>query len=95
MTHNPAMGHDEALQTIVSMAAQGLIAFTNHALEKMPALGLIEDDVRHCLTHPTGIEKSDPYHHQSDWMVRGSDLSGNSLTVCVVIEADVLVVTVF
>ena len=53
------MGHDEALQTIVSMAAQGLIAFTNHALfEKMPALGLIEDDVRHCLTHPTGIEKA-------------------------------------
>jgi len=90
------MGHDEALQTIVSMAAQGLIAFTNHALfEKMPALGLIEDDVRHCLAHPTGIEKSDPYHHQSDWMVRGSDLSSNSLTVCVVIEADVLVVTVF
>jgi hypothetical protein len=61
----------------------------------MPALGLVEDDVRHCLKHPTGIEKSDVYHRQSDWMVRGSDLSGNSLTVCVVVEADVLVVTVF
>ena len=90
------MGRDEALQTIMSLAAQGLVSLTDHALyEKMAPMGLEYDDVIRCLTQPTSIQQSDPYHHASDWMVTGPDLSGNTFTVCVIIEANLLVITVF
>ena len=90
------MGRDEALQTIISMAAQDLVVLTDHALyDKMMPLGLVYEDVIRCLTQPTGIQESDPYHHASDWMVTGRSIDGRSITVCVIIEADVLVITVF
>ena len=90
------MGQREELQAIMTLAALDLISLTNHALyDKLQPMGLDGGDVRHALMNANDIQPSDPYHHASDWMVTGPDRDGNDLTVCVVIEDKVRVVTVF
>jgi hypothetical protein len=53
--------------------------------------GALKEDVEHALREATGCE-AEP---EDRWKVQGADRDGDELTVVVVLEAGVLVVTVF
>lgn len=58
----------------------------------MPARNITHADVRHALSH---AEECQSDGAPNKWKVRGDDLDGQRLRVIVVLEHDVLVVTVF
>ena len=92
MLHTTNMTHQEALQKIASMAAEGLVDFTFHArIDKMVPKNVTEDDVVRVLTFPGDLWESD----DADYVVRGRDYAGNTLHVVVAIEDVLLVVTVY
>jgi len=80
-----------ALQDIRGLAGAGRVDIRNHALERMDERGLDWADVVHALMNAVSCEARPP----DRWRVEGVDLDGDSVTVVVVIELAVVVVTVF
>lgn len=81
----------EALKEVRGYAAAGRYFVSGHALERMRARSVQEADLRHALTKATRCASAPP----DRWKVTGPDLDGDDLTVVVVIDDGVLVVTVF
>lgn len=83
----------DALDRIKELAAKGFIRYTFHARQRMDERDATEEDVRQALRTATDAT------HQADRdnyrVSGGADLDGDSMSVVVVIEADVVVVTLF
>jgi hypothetical protein len=82
----------EALRDVRGYAAAGRLRFTRHARERMRERGATASDVRHALSSAT---RCDEATEAGRWKVRGQDLDGDELVMVVVLEGDVVVVTVF
>jgi len=80
-----------ALEEIRGLARANRVVFTRHALEEMGEARATENDVLHALREATACRASE----RDRWRVEGKDLDGDDLTVVVVIEDGVVVVTVF
>lgn len=81
----------EALRDIRGYAAAGRVEYTRHARQRMGERGVVREDVECALRDATRCE-SEP---QERWRVYGVDRDGVDLVVVVVLEAGVLVVTLF
>jgi len=79
------------LKDIQGLAGAGRVAIRNHALERMDERGLDWEDVVRALMTAVSCE-AQPLDR---WKVEGVDLDGDAVTVVVVIELGVVVVTVF
>ena len=84
------MTSDEALRDIRGFAAAGRVRFTRHARERAAERAGGELQVIGALRNATACEPS-----EDKWKVSGPDLDGDDLTAVVVVEAGVVVVTVF
>ncbi len=80
-----------ALAEIRGYAAANRICIARHAWERMNERGAQYEDVRHALAN-AGFCKAQP---QTRWKVFGSDRDGDELVLIVVLEAGVVVVTVY
>ncbi len=85
------MDADQALQEIRRLAVAHRIVFTRHARTRMGERGATVEDVRSALASATSCRAAD----EGRWKVTGPDLDGDDLDVVAVVEADVVVVTVF
>jgi hypothetical protein len=81
----------EALQDIRGYALAGRIEVTPHAGRRMRERAVIFDDLRHALTNAKDC-RSEPVDR---WLVDGTDVEGDALTVVVTLEDGVIVVTLF
>jgi hypothetical protein len=81
----------EALQDIRGYAGAGRVVFPTHARRRMRERGADEEDVIHALTGAASCEAEPP----DRWKVPGRDRDGDPLTVVVVIEAGLIVVTLY
>jgi len=81
----------EALQDIRGYALAGRIEISPHARGSMRKRGAVFADVRHALATATAC-RAEP---RDRWRVDSVDCEGDSLTVVVVLEGGVVVVTVF
>ncbi len=79
------------MRDIRGMAGAGRVDIRSHALERMDERGLDWADVVRALMTAMSCEAL-PLDR---WKVEGVDLDGDSVTVVVVIELGVVVVTVF
>jgi hypothetical protein len=87
---------NEALDEVIRMATQGRYILTSHArLRSRERGGVRERDIRHALVNATSCREDRDPNHASDWKVEGPDMDGDDLTLCVIIEDDVVVCTVF
>lgn len=84
------MTSDEALRHVRSYAAANRVRFSRHARERMGERGASAEHVMHALQSATTCSSSG-----ERWKVTGPDLDGDALTVVVVLEDEVIVVTVF
>jgi hypothetical protein len=82
----------EALKAIRGLASANRIAISSHAYRRMNQRGATFADVHHALTHAQQCAWQ--AQHQR-WKVESADLDGDDLTLAVVIEDDVIVVTLF
>jgi hypothetical protein len=85
-----ATAADKALADVRGYAAAGQISYTNHARDRMHERGASAPHVRAALANAGACVAS-----ADKWKVTGPDLDGDDLTCVVVIEAGVIVVTVF
>lgn len=87
------MSDARALAEIKRLASLGRVDYPAHALERMDERGVERDDViRALLTASRARWQS----NHGTWCVEGGiDRAGDDLTVIVVIEADLVVITVF
>jgi hypothetical protein len=74
------------------LAGAGRVRFTAHAKQRMRERGVYVDDVLHALRNAFRCRLGDK---QSKWKVTGADTDGDDLTLVVVIDEGILVVTVF
>ncbi len=81
---------DRALADVRGYASAGRIRYTNHARNRMDERGSSATHVRSALANATKCIAD-----AEKWKVTGPDLDGDDLTCAIVIEAGVLVVTVF
>jgi hypothetical protein len=81
----------EALDAIHGHAAANRIEMTHHARQRMRERGVSYSDLRHALAKATGCH-AEP---EERWRVDGADLDGDDLSVVLVIEEGVVVVTLF
>ncbi|MFZ5439516.1 MAG: DUF4258 domain-containing protein [Myxococcota bacterium] len=81
----------EALEKVRGLAAPGRYVVSQHARQRMRQRGVREGDLRHAL------ENAHACSPQADdkWKVDGPDLDGDELTVVVVIDDGLVVVTLF
>lgn len=86
------MDGTEALETIRRYAVAGLVAFTTHARERMVQRRVSLDDVLRALINAKSARATDV---AEKWIACGPDLDGDDLEVVVVIEAGLVVVTVY
>ena len=84
---NPA----EALDAIHGYAAANRIITEGHARKRMRERGVSNPDLRHALMTAARCRQQP----NGRWRVESADLDGDELTVIVVIEAGVIVVTLF
>lgn len=88
------MTKDEALRDVRGLAAAGRVRFTRHArtraAERAGGSTVGELHVIHALKQAATCTAND-----DKWRVTGPDLDGDELTAVVVLEAGVIVVTVF
>lgn len=84
-------GSTLALADIRGLAAASRLRITRHAWARMTERGVQYDDVRHCLSGATSCAEAE----HDRWTVQGADCVGEPLAVVVVLEAEVVVVTVF
>lgn len=81
----------DVLAFIRARAVAGRLRYTRHARERMRQRNVLPDDVRHALMDGQRCEAGqDP----DKWEVYGADLEGEPLKVVVLLESDVVVVTV-
>lgn len=82
-----------ALHEIRRLATQGRVIYTRHAEQRMDERRVKRSDVIHALTSATDARwQAD---RQTFAVTGGVDMTGDELTVIVVIQDDVLVVTLF
>ncbi|MFH2007578.1 MAG: DUF4258 domain-containing protein [bacterium] len=81
----------EALRDIRGYAAAGRVIISRHARRRMAERGANDLDVMQALASAKSCE-SQP---RDRWRVESTDLDGNPLAVVVVIEAGLIVVTLF
>jgi hypothetical protein len=81
----------QALRDLRGYAAAGRIEYTTHALEEMAEAQATFADVRAALARATRAVRQ----ANGRWKVRGPDRAGDELVLVVVLDAGVLVVTVF
>lgn len=94
MTYHRAMDAAQALVEVRRLALQGRVQITHHAaVERFYRHGG-RGHILHALVHADEARASRP-EHRSDWVVTGPDLDGDAIDLAVVIEADVVVITVF
>jgi hypothetical protein len=79
------------LQTIRGLASAGRIVVSGHAWQRMAERRVRLADLRAALVGATSC-RAEPSER---WRVQGPDLDGDDVTVMVVLEGDVVVVTVF
>lgn len=84
------MTADEALAVIRRAAIARRLVYTRHSEQEMAEANATREDVRNALVHALSCKAS----HQARWKLEGPDLDGDDLAVVVVIEDDVVVVTV-
>ncbi len=80
-----------ALADVRGYAAANLIRIGRHARERMAARGVLYEDVRIALVGA----RSCSFQEGGRWKVRGSDRDGDELVLVIVLDAGVIVVTVF
>jgi hypothetical protein len=86
------MNPQEAIEKVRRLAIQNRIRYTFHAeYDSMTDRSVSHRDVRHSLSNCEKCTKQEEYK----WKCVGPDLEDDELTVVVVIEDDLLVVTVF
>ena len=97
------MGHDAPFYSVTQrmldevrrLAAQGRVRITHHvSVERAYRYGHNVRHLHHALREARSIRASQP-DQASDWVVTGPDLDGDDLDLAVVVEADIVVVTVF
>jgi hypothetical protein len=83
----------KALAEIKARAAVNRVAFTSHALARMAQRGANRRDVLNALGSASGAQWQTDHE---TWKVDGGvDQDGDELTVCVLIEGDLIVCTLF
>ena len=75
----------------IRRCSAGQIVIAGHARARMGERGVTLGDVRHALSNATAC-KAQP---NGRWRVTGPELDGDELVLVVVLEAGVVVVTVF
>ena len=86
------MTEAQALREVRGLASAGRVEFTDHARDEMEEAGAGFLDVMNALRKATSCR----HQPKSDrWKVLGPDRDGEELTVIVVLEDGVLVVTVW
>lgn len=80
-----------ALADIRGYAAANRIRIARHAWERMAERGARYEDVRHALVNARSCRAQD----QERWKVSGADREGDELVLIVVLEAGVIVVTLY
>ncbi len=84
------MTEGEALECIRRLATQNRIFFTKHARIRMDERGADRLDVRHALEHAHTCAASG-----DRWKVTGPDTDNDDLSCVVVVEGDVVIITLF
>ena len=85
----------QMLDEVRRLAAQGRVRITHHvSVERAYRYGHNVRHLHHALREAQSIRASRP-DQASDWVVTGPDLDGDDLDLAIVIEADIVVVTVF
>jgi hypothetical protein len=84
-------GQRGVLEQIRGLARANRVIFTSHALQEMREAHATERDVVEALAGATRCRPSE----RGRWRVEGQDLDGDDLTIVVVIEDGLVVVTVF
>lgn len=82
---------ESALVDVKGYATSGRVLIPGHARRRLAERGADEEDLLHALKEATGCAFQAP----DRWRVSGPDLDGDSLTAVVVLEAGVVVVTLF
>ena len=80
-----------ALAHVRGYGAANRIRIARHAWERMAERGVQYEDVRHALATARRCRAQD----RGRWKVAGNDRDGDELVLIVVIEASVIVVTVY
>ena len=80
-----------ALDEIRGFATAGRYLLSGHAYERMNVRNVTEQDVRSALVNASGCSPAECER----WKVTGPDLYGDELTLVVVLDAGLLIVTVF
>jgi hypothetical protein len=86
------VGEPKVLAEIKALAARNFIRYSSHALRRMSQRGATTTDVRKALLSATDVTWQ--LDHQTWHLTGGVDADGDDLTCNVVIEADVVVVTI-
>lgn len=86
------MTSDEALRDIKGYASANRFSLTPHAILRARQRGASRADVRSALMNATSCAVG---QQRDRWEVVGTDLDGDDLKLVVVLEAGVLVVTLF
>ncbi len=82
---------EEALKEIRGYARAGRVVYTRHGYDRLEERNVTEDDVRCALSNAADCAEQE----DETWRVNGPDTESDELTVVVVIESGLLVVTVF
>jgi hypothetical protein len=85
------MDEKTALETIRRAATASRIRYEYHARQRMRERGVSREDVRNALIETRTCQTS----KGDRWKVTGPDLDEDELTVVLVIEGDLVVITVF
>jgi hypothetical protein len=85
------MSRKDAIDAIRFAASAGHIRYEAHARQRMKERGVRREDIRHALIN---VESCKAVRDER-WKVTGPDLDGDALTVVLVIEGDVVVITVY
>ena len=83
----------EVLQRVVQAARSRQFSIKRHAFDRMDQRGVTESDVRQAMMSATGAEWDS---EKETWrLTGGTDLEAEGLIVCVAVDWNVAVVTVF
>lgn len=90
------MTAEQALVLIRGYAAANRVEISGHAMLRLRQRGGRPADAVHALAHGARcVDQRADHGRAGDWRVDGPDLEGDELTCVVVIEDDVIVLTVF
>jgi hypothetical protein len=82
--------HDEVLRDVRGYSEAGRIVLTKHARRRMLERGAMYADVRYALLTAVGCSDGD---EPNKWIIESADRDGDAMTLVVVLEAGVIVVT--